>query len=138
MKRVEEAQQLLRAAERDFRGLVGLLRIEEMIADEFFGQHVQQAVEKLAKAWIAALDQDFPYIHDLNRLFQQLEDLGCDVDNYWNLTDFTSFGVRFRYEELLADSEPIDRQAAVMQVQSLYNHVESVVQSSKTKGAEDI
>ncbi len=62
MKRIEEAQQLLRAAERDLRGLIGLLKIEEMIADEFFGQYVQQAVEKLTKAWIAALDEDFSCI----------------------------------------------------------------------------
>jgi HEPN domain-containing protein len=138
MRDLKEAQQLLRAAERDLRGLMGMLQLEAMFDDELFGQHVQQAVEKLAKAWITALGQDFPYTHDLDRLLQQLEDLGCDVSDYWNLVAFTDFALSFRYEGLLADSQPIDRKATTSQVQSFYNHVESVVQSSKVKGAEDV
>lgn len=34
-----------------------------------------------------------------------------------------------RYEALLADSEPINRQATISQVQSLYDHVESILKS---------
>ncbi len=92
MRDPKEAQQLFRAAGRDLRGLIGMLQLEEMFDDEFFGQHIQQAVEKLAKAWIATLGQEFPYTHDLDRLLQQLEDLGCDVSDYWNLVAFQSGG----------------------------------------------
>jgi HEPN domain-containing protein len=137
MRDPKEAQQLFRAAERDLRGLIGMLQLEEMFDDEFFGQHVQQAIEKLAKAWIAALGQDFPYTHDLDRLLQQLEDLGCDVSDYWNLVGFTDFSLSFRYEGLLADSKPIDRKATTSQVQSLYNHVESILRSSSANEVED-
>jgi hypothetical protein len=70
-------------------------------------------------------------------LFQQLEDLGCDVSDYWSLTDFTSFGVRFRYEALLADSEPIARRETIFQVQNLSEQVESVLQSLTASTLED-
>jgi HEPN domain-containing protein len=128
MRSLEEAQELLQAAKRDLQGLIGMLQLEEMFADELFGLHVQQAVEKLSKAWITALGHQFPYTHDLDRLFQQLEDLGCNVSDYWSLTDFTSFGVRFRYEALLTDSEPINRKETISQVQNLSEQVESVLQ----------
>ena len=128
MNDLEEAKELFKAAEKDLRGLIGLLTIEEMIAEEFFGQHVQQAIEKLLKSWISALGEKFPYTHDLEQLLLQLDNLDCDVDSYWALVDFTDFGVRFRYEGVLTDSEPIEREPAVAQVQQLYEQVESVLE----------
>ena len=127
MNDFEESKKLLRAAEKDLRGLIGLLSIEEMIAEEFFGQHVQQAVEKLLKAWISALGEKFPYTHDLERLLLQLDSLSCDVDGYWILVDFTDFGKNFRYDGVLTDSEPIERETTVSQVQQLYRQVESLL-----------
>ncbi|NEQ31824.1 MAG: HEPN domain-containing protein [Leptolyngbya sp. SIO4C5] len=39
-----------------------------VFADEIFGFHVQQAIEKCLKAWIAALGEVYPYTHDLGVL----------------------------------------------------------------------
>jgi HEPN domain-containing protein len=36
------------------------LRDVEVFADEIFGFHVQQAAEKLFKAWIALLGEEYP------------------------------------------------------------------------------
>ncbi len=130
MNDLEKAQELFKASERELRGLIGMLQVKDMFSDEFFGQHVQQATEKLLKAWIAALGEDFPYTHDLERLLQQLDDLRGDVADYWSLVDFTDFAVRIKYESLLADVEPIEREAVVAQVQSLYDRVKTLLQPS--------
>ena len=129
MSKLEEAKTLLTAAKRDIDALVGMLQIEKLFADEIFGQHVQQAVEKLAKIWLLVIQGEFPYIHDLNDLFQRLEDLDCDVSSYWTLTEFTSFSSQFRYESLVPDSDPIDRETTITQVKSLYQHVATLVES---------
>lgn len=131
MSNFDEATVLLRAAKRDINALLGMLQIEELFADEVFGLHVQQAVEKLAKVWLTILAGTFPYIHDLDDLFQRLEDLGCDMTDYWNLTRFTNFGSQFRYEDLISDGAPIDRENVTVQVQTLYGHVEAILKSAK-------
>ncbi|MYA88127.1 MAG: HEPN domain-containing protein [Boseongicola sp. SB0662_bin_57] len=48
----EQAQELADAAERDISALRGMGEAT-MFADEIFGFHVQQAAEKLLKAWLA-------------------------------------------------------------------------------------
>ena len=131
MSKLDEATVLLGAAKRDLDALLGMLQVEKLFADEIFGQHVQQAVEKLAKVWLIIVEGTFPYIHDLDDLFQRLEDAGCDIASYWNLTEFTSFSSQFRYESLIADSDPIDRKSVTTQVRTLYNHVETILQSAK-------
>lgn len=131
MSKLDEATALLGAAKRDLDALLGMLQVERLFADEIFGQHVQQAVEKLAKVWLVIVEGTFPYIHDLDDLFQRLEDSGCDIADYWNLTEFTSFSSQFRYESLIADSDPIDREGAIVQVQTLYDHVETILKSAK-------
>ena len=52
MSDVKQARVLIGAARRDFLALGGM-RDEDVFADEIFGLHVQQAAEKLFKAWIA-------------------------------------------------------------------------------------
>lgn len=51
MKDLEQAGNLLGAAERDYRALCGM-ESAETFSDEIFGFHVQQAVEKALKAWL--------------------------------------------------------------------------------------
>jgi len=78
MSNHKQAEVLLSAAYRDFRALKGMLDTETF-ADEVFGFHVQQAVEKALKAWLAILGVVYPFTHDLSVLLQQLEDQGCPV-----------------------------------------------------------
>lgn len=68
-----------------------MLQVEELFSDEIFGQHVQQSVEKLIKAWLVALNETYPRTHNLSALLRRLEKSGCDVTDYWDLTDFTPF-----------------------------------------------
>lgn len=51
MADLEHANSLLRMAYKDFNALLGM-QGNVLFADEIFGFHVQQAVEKALKAWL--------------------------------------------------------------------------------------
>ncbi len=133
MSEFNEAEAMLRMAEMDFRALTGMEN-GAVFADEIFGFHVQQAIEKGLKAWLCALVGQYPLTHDLNRLLKLLENRDCDMDKYYPLTQYSIFSVQARYEEgLLSIEEPLDRPALIAEVQNLLEHVHKTIQSHKPK-----
>jgi len=74
---------LLAMAKKDIQALHGMLN-NKIFADEIFGFHAQQAVEKCLKAWIAALDVEFPLTHDISLLLATLEDHQQPVSDFWD------------------------------------------------------
>lgn len=122
-----EALRILIMARKDLQALEGMLDAS-VFSEEIFGFHVEQATEKLLKAWISALGLEYPRTHDLGRLLRLLSDQGLDMVLYTGLAMFTPFGVQFRYEAYddLADS-PIDRAQAISTVRLLFERVEAVV-----------
>lgn len=126
MSALDHAQGLLLMARRDFdamRGMVG----NQLFADEIFGFHAQQAIEKSLKAWLAARSIDFPLTHDLSRLLGLLEEAGVDVSLFWPLVQYTVFAVQARYEAGLMESEAsIDRLAVIVEVEQLLTTVASL------------
>ncbi|MFZ4539651.1 HEPN domain-containing protein [Propionivibrio sp.] len=72
MSALEHARGLLVMARKDFDALRGMVD-NPLFAEEIFGFHAQQAIEKSLKAWLAARSLDFPLTHDLSRLL--------DLDN---------------------------------------------------------
>jgi HEPN domain-containing protein len=86
--------------------------------------HLQQAVEKALKAWLALKRIDYPKTHDLNPLLGLLEDQGERIEPFWSLLELNPFGVQFRYElagESFPNFEPLARLAQQLsaKVQSL-------------------
>jgi HEPN domain-containing protein len=67
MNGIEEARSLLRMAHKDFLALQGMMD-GSVFADEIFGFHAQQAMEKSLKAWLACAGRQFPLTHELTRL----------------------------------------------------------------------
>jgi len=123
----EHARAMLRMAHRDFSALTGMLD-NALFADEIFGFHVQQAVEKALKAWLCAYNIAYPPTHDLARLLTLLERTGADVDQFWPLVQFTIFAVQARYEEGLTDlDEPLERAIEIENVSALLVDVEKVI-----------
>lgn len=123
----EHARALLRMAHKDLNALTGMLD-NALFADEIFGFHVQQAVEKALKAWLCAYDIAYPPTHDLARLLTLLERAGADVEQVWPLVQFTIFAVQARYEEGLADlDEPLERVIEIENVRALFEVVEKVI-----------
>ena len=74
----KEARALAVAAERDVAALRGM-GDAAVFADEIFGFHVQQAAEKLLKAWLALLGETYPLSHDLAALLDMLTARGVDI-----------------------------------------------------------
>ena len=60
-----------------------------VFADEIFGLHVQQAVEKLFKAWLALLGETYPTTHNLARLLAKLNTHDAEVERFGELLEFT-------------------------------------------------
>ena len=120
MSDVKCAQALLEAAEQDINALRAL-RDAAGVGDGVFGFHVQQAAEKSFKAWLALLGVKFPLTHDLGGLTALLDEK-VDATAFHPLNAYTPFGVQFRYQALEADT-PIDRLAALRQVEALWRRV---------------
>jgi HEPN domain-containing protein len=123
----EHARVLLRMAHKDFNALTGMLD-STLFADEIFGFHVQQAIEKGLKAWLCARGIVYPPTHDLARLLTLLEKAGADIEQFWTLVQFTIFAVQARYEEGLADlDEPLERVIEIENVRALLAAVEKLI-----------
>ncbi|MBE9140500.1 HEPN domain-containing protein [Nodosilinea sp. LEGE 07088] len=96
------------------------MRDAEVFADEIFGLHVQQATEKCLKAWIAAIGEVYPFIHDLGSLLRSLEEKGYNIDSFEALQQYSAFAAQIRYGSLLETDQPIDREGAIALVSRLY------------------
>jgi HEPN domain-containing protein len=127
MADIKQAQAFMRVARRDLTALHGMFD-EEVFADEIFGFHVQQAIEKCLKAWLCALGLSFPFSHDLNRLLVLLRDAGAEVDRFWWVDEYTVFAQQARYEDGYTDSDaPLHRINILKQVDDLFVAVEQAI-----------
>ena len=98
MSDIDLARLMQTKAKQDLSALRGMMD-KTIFAEEIFGFHAQQAVEKSLKAWLALIGVNFPLIHDLEELFALLKDQGQAVpDIFQSLVDLTDFSVQFRYD----------------------------------------
>ena len=118
MSDLEQARELVGAAERDVSALRGM-GDADVFADEIFGFHVQQAAEKLFKAWLASQGQAYPLSHDLAALLDMLGAGGAEVARFDRLAEYTHYAVRLRYAGADAGACPLDRSQAIEQVEAL-------------------
>lgn len=104
----EEAQRLLRLAERD-REAFEILAAASDKAHAAAGFLAQQAVEKALKALLCLRDIDFPRTHDLENLFNRLADSGPMPDHSSEyLRPLTPYAVDFRYDDQVVSLLSID------------------------------
>ena len=106
------AQMLLEAAKRDIEAL-RVMRQSGGLPDEIYGFHVQQAAEKLLKAWIALLGESYPLTHSIETLLKLLAERGFDTAPFLDLNAYTPYAVEFRYAGVGPDAKPIDRAGAL-------------------------
>jgi HEPN domain-containing protein len=131
MSGVEHAREMLILAQRDFKALQGMLDAETF-ADEIFGFHAQQAVEKALKAWLSLVGAEYPRTHDLEELLELLEDHAEHIlEAFYQLVDLTDFAVQFRYR-IFEDAEGrLSRGVMIRQVENLVVHVEGLVREAE-------
>jgi len=126
----DHAIRLLEMAGRDAVALDNMLD-RKSFAEEVFGFHAQQAVEKALKAWIASLGREYPKTHDLSLLANLVRRAGGDVGSFDGLEEFTVFAVQYRYEGYDEDDEPLDRAAAIAKIRDLLSYVRDFVAGKK-------
>ena len=115
------ARLMLRSAEQDLRSL-------EILAaegpEEGFGFHVQQALEKAFKAWLALLGELYPLTHDLKTLLDRLAARGVDVQPWRETERYTPYAVQFRCTGVDPETEAVNRDKAAASVRTLLAEVE--------------
>ena len=116
------ARMLFDAAERDLLTLQGMTA---GVPEESFGFHVQQAAEKVFKAWLALLGETYPLTHNLEALLDLLADQGVETHPFRELIGYTPYAVEFRYEGVGARTEPIDRDETLALVEALLERIRS-------------
>ena len=104
MTDIKQADAMMRMAHRDVTALHGM-HDAVVFADEIFGFHVQQAVEKSLKAWMCALGLTYPFTHHINRLLVLLQDAGAEVEAFWWTDEFTLYAQQARYEEGFSEAD---------------------------------
>ena len=119
---VDQARLLLDMADGDL-GALRVMQDPADVTDEIFGFHVQQAAEKCFKAWIAMLGEEYPLTHDLGNLIAAIRRRDAAVSQHAVLKAFTAFAVHYRYARLAESAGPIDRLAAIRQVEALMRRV---------------
>ena len=122
MRDSDAARRLLIVARRDLEVLEVL---GDRCADEAFGFHAQQAVEKALKAWLAGLGVAFPKLHHLHVFVNLLEQQGCEVARFRDLIRLNDYAVQFRYSVYDA-IDPLDRSAIHAAVKALVDHVAEI------------
>jgi HEPN domain-containing protein len=134
MSGVEHAREMVILAQRDLKALQGMLDTDTF-ADEIFGFHAQQAVEKALKAWLSLIGVEYPRTHDLEELLELLEEHADPIlEAFYDLVDLTDFAVQFRYR-IFEDTEGrLNRDAMIRQVSDLVVHVEELVREAEQAG----
>jgi HEPN domain-containing protein len=122
----ENSRIMLEAAERDLRAISSMLNKIDF-AEEIFGFHAQQAVEKSVKAWLSLLNVEYPRTHDLSFLFTLLIEVDSSAAAFKNLTEFNPYAVQFRYETYDDMDEPLDRFETCSRISKLFHKVETLV-----------
>lgn len=129
MSDLEQARELLEAAERDLSALRGM-GDAGIFADEVFGFHVQQAVEKSFKAWLALLGETYPTTHNLARLLEALKAYDLGAARFEELTKYTPYAVRLRYAGAEPREEPLDRDEIPLRVGALLERVRQLMEGA--------
>lgn len=136
MSDIDDARLMQTKAKQDLSALCGMMDTT-IFAEEIFGFHAQQAVEKSLKAWLALIGVDFPLIHDLEELFALLKDQGQAVpDIFQSLVDLTDFSVQFRYDTYIDFEDELDRNEIIQKVQNFVDHVEQLLNNASTEASQ--
>ncbi len=119
----EKAATLLRKARQD-EYLLDAVISNSRVADEIFGFHAQQAVEKGLKALLSHSGVLYKFTHNLRDLMELLEKNGQTLPKeFFDMDRLTPYGTLARYEE--GDpATPLDRKNTRELVKTFLSWVE--------------
>ena len=129
MNDLDHARLLAVMARKDFNAIEAM-QDRQKFAEEIFGFHAQQAIEKGLKAWLASRSMAYPLRHDLDELFKLLEKQRVEVSQFRPLASFTEFAVDMRYEEVESTKPTLKRALVCSQIGAFLDHVEKLITPS--------
>ena len=133
MRDLEQARMLLSLARKDVKAAQAMMD-GAAFADEIFGFHAQQSVEKALKAWLALTGVEYPKTHDLQALIFLLESGGEPVpSSFKELVDLTDFAVQFRYEAFNDIGDGLDRRSTIGDIVRAVEHVEILLSNTRAE-----
>jgi HEPN domain-containing protein len=127
MRDIKQAGLLISLAKTDLKALEGMTS-SDIFAEEIFGFHAQQAIEKTLKAWLALIGCEYPLTHNISVLLETLRTSGVDINDYLSFSEYSIFAVKLRYETVEIDEEPLDRLRVIQQVQGIVKKVEEMLE----------
>ena len=128
----EEAKRLLVAAQKDLTALQSMLDATAF-ADEIFGFHAQQAIEKSLKAWLALVGKKYPRTHDIGLLISLLEESGEEAKAFSDLAEFNPYAVQLRYDAFDDLNEDLERDPIITRVTQLVEQVRQMIATKEPK-----
>ena len=126
----KQARALLEAAEWDLSALRGM-GDAGVFADEIFGFHAQQTVEKSFKTWLALLGEIYPMTHDLEMLLTSVVARDAGAARFEELIEYTPYAVRLRYAGADPAPSPLDRNEVVRRVETLWVRVRELADEER-------
>ena len=124
----QQAIQLLHKADQDLLAFAKF-RADPDMAVEILGFHAQQAAEKMLKAVLAERQVRFPYTHYLVDLMALLKTHDIPFPEALEaMRDLSAFGVEFRYEDLIEETEPFNAEATLMLLAQLRQWAAAIIQ----------
>jgi HEPN domain-containing protein len=117
-----DALRYLRIAQADLEEAQRMLALSGF-RDSSIGFRLQQACEKVLKAWIHAKGGQAPFTHDLVALMDWLEESGSNMSAFETIADLSFFAVQTRYDDSVEINSP-DWQLLVQITSSLLKNVQ--------------
>lgn len=85
------------------------------VADEIVGFHAQQTVEKALEAVLEVRGVDYPYTHDIARLYELLDESGGAPEDRDDAVALTPWAAELRYGDVVTGALNRDHALAVAQ-----------------------
>lgn len=130
MHDLEHAESLIEITERDLTAIRGMSD-EAVFASPIVGFHVQQATEKLLKAWLAILGIEYPLTHSIARLLRLIGNQDLAALQFEDLHEFSPYAGHFRYESVTRELSKLDREAAIARIDDLMRVVRARLDSAR-------
>ncbi len=127
-----EASRWLRFAHEDLQTATALLRHPEELIPRHACWLAQQAAEKALKALLIRAQVEFPWTHDLDRLWQLLPaafqgGIGAEA-----LSELSEWAMESRYPGNWPDAQPADARRAVESARVLCEQAKGLMASGET------
>ncbi|MFN0050224.1 MAG: HEPN domain-containing protein [Cytophagales bacterium] len=123
----ETIKQWIFKAEHDFKA-INILLINSPELTDIICMHCQQCAEKYIKAKFIALHRPFPFVHDLLKLLNTLNEFNdIDYDVFKWADDIEGFGISIRYPSINGEPTFLETKDIIESTKNLRNYFRNLL-----------